>query len=253
MIYRRARQTMVREQLVSIHDPRVLRVMNAVPRHLFVDEALAGRAYGNATLPIGNGQTLSQPYTVARMTEALALTGEEEVLEIGTGSGYQTAVLARLSRMVYTIERVATLADTARQRLRRLGFLNVSFRVGDGSLGWPEPRRFDRILVAAGTPVIPENLTNQLAVGGSLLIPEGNEQTQHLIRLIRKEEGTIQREVLEACRFVPLVGEQGWREATRPAQPGGPVLVRKTEDHFELSPRGGRMAEGQAWRPQWLQ
>lgn len=211
-IYQRARQKMVQEQLVNQHirDPRILRVMGGVPRHLFVDEALAGRAYGNATLPIGNGQTLSQPYTVARMTEALSLTGSEEVLEIGTGSGYQTAVLARLCHKVYTIERIVALADTARQRLRRLGFHNVIYRVGDGTLGWPEPRRFDRILVAAGTPVIPENLTNQLAVGGSLLIPEGDEQIQYLIRLIRTDEETIGREVLEACRFVPLVGEQGW-------------------------------------------
>lgn len=229
-VYRRARQKMVQEQLVNQHirDPRLLRVMEGVPRHLFVDEALAGRAYGNATLPIGNGQTLSQPYTVARMTEALSLTGTEEVLEIGTGSGYQTAVLARLSHKVYTIERILSLADMARQRLRRLGFHNVIYRVGDGTLGWPEPRRFDRILVAAGTPVIPENLTNQLAVGGSLLIPEGSEEIQYLIRLIRTDEETICREVLEACRFVPLVGEQGWHEATvhtsSPPHPRQPPL-----------------------------
>ena len=188
--------------------------MGDLPRHLFVDEALAGRAYGNATLPIGKGQTLSQPYTVARMTEALELTGDEEVLEIGTGSGYQTSVLAGLSRKVFTVERIAALADAARQRLRRMGFHNVVYRIGDGSLGWPEPRLFDRILVTAGTPVIPENLIGQLAVGGSLLIPEGDEHSQYLIRITRKEAEGIHREVLEACRFVPLVGEQGWREKT---------------------------------------
>ncbi|MBF0161362.1 MAG: protein-L-isoaspartate(D-aspartate) O-methyltransferase [Magnetococcales bacterium] len=209
-LYRRARGTMVREQLAGIRDPRVLQVMGEVPRHLFVDEALAGRAYGCATLPIGNGQTLSRPYTVARMTEALALTGSEEVLEIGTGSGYQTAVLARLCRRVFTVERLANLADGARQRLRHLGLHNVCYRIADGSLGWPEPRLFDRILVAAGTPVVPDNLTRQLAVGGSLLIPEGNAQSQYLIRLLRQAEDVVCREVLESCRFVPLVGEQGW-------------------------------------------
>lgn len=220
LAYRRARQRMVQEQLLAqgIRDPRVLKVMGSLPRHLFVDEALAGRAYSTATLPIGNGQTLSQPYTVARMTEALALTGTEEVLEIGTGSGYQTAVLAGLSRRVFTIERIALLAEMARQRLRRLGFHSVIYRVGDGSLGWPEPRQFDRILVAAGTPVIPENLTNQLAVGGSLLIPEGDERVQHLIRIQRSEDGAVHREELEACCFVPLVGEQGWREKGKPIQ-----------------------------------
>ncbi|MEO5341391.1 MAG: protein-L-isoaspartate(D-aspartate) O-methyltransferase [Magnetococcus sp. MYC-9] len=222
-VYRRAREQMVLEQLVKqgIQDPGVLRVMGELPRHQFIDEALAGRAYGCATLPIGNGQTLSQPYTVARMTEALELRGDEEVLEIGTGSGYQTAVLAKLCRKVYTIERIAPLAVGARQRLRRLGMHNVVYRVGDGTLGWPEPRCFDRILVAAGTPVIPENLTNQLAPGGSLLIPEGGEQAQQLVRLERGKEGEIHRQVLEACRFVPLVGEQGWQEVVRPVGVAG--------------------------------
>ena len=219
-VYLRARGKMVQEQLGTIQDARVLRVMGSLPRHLFVDEALAGRAYGRATLPIGCGQTLSQPYTVARMTEALDLTGDEEVLEIGTGSGYQTAVLAGLCGRVFTVERLAVLAQMARQRLRRLGYHNVSYRIGDGSLGWPEPRLFDRILVAAGTPIIPENLTNQLAVGGSLLIPEGDAQAQNLIRLVRRTGETIHREVLEACRFVPLVGEQGWAAVSTAARPG---------------------------------
>ena len=215
LAYKRARQQMVQEQLEKqgILCSRVLRVMGDLPRHLFVEEALAGRAYGKATLPIGMGQTLSQPYTVARMTEALELTGNEDVLEIGTGSGYQTAVLAKLSRRVYTIERLMTLADSARRRLRGLGIYNVSYNAGDGTLGWPEPRLFDRILVTAGAPVTPENLTGQLAVGGSLLVPEGRERSQYLIRIVRQEEDVIHREVLEACRFVPLVGEQGWRES----------------------------------------
>lgn len=215
MVSARAIERMVREQLEDqgIHDPRVLTVMRDTPRHLFVDEALAGRAYGNATLPIGEGQTLSQPYTVARMTESLELTGREEVLEIGTGSGYQTSILAKLSLKVFTVERLPSLADAARKRLRRMGCLNVVYRIGDGTLGWPEPRLFDRILITAGTPVVPENLTSQLAVGGSLLVPEGGKHTQYLIRLTRIDKETIQRESLEPCRFVPLVGEQGWQES----------------------------------------
>ncbi|MEO5363473.1 MAG: protein-L-isoaspartate(D-aspartate) O-methyltransferase [Magnetococcus sp. DMHC-8] len=223
LVYQRARKKMVQEQLLDqrIRDPRVLKVMGNVPRHLFVDEALAGLAYSGAALPIGKGQTLSQPYTVARMTEALALTGTEEVLEIGTGSGYQTAVLAGLCHRVFTIERIAGLAEVARQRLRHLGFHNVIYRIGDGSLGWPESRCFDRILVAAGTPVIPERLTSQLAIGGALLIPEGDAQAQQLIRIVREGEEAIRREVLESCRFVPLVGEQGWRATRRPTRPDG--------------------------------
>ena len=212
----RARQKMVRELLEAqgIRDPRVLAVMGRVPRHLFVDEALAWEAYGDATLPIGEGQTLSQPYTVARMTEALGLTGDEEVLEIGTGSGYQTSVLAGLCRKVFTIERLPALAENARKRLRRLGFHNVVYRIGDGTLGWPEARRFDRILVTAGTPLVPENLTGQLAVGGSMLVPEGGKEHQSMLRLIRRDEEVVDRENLEPCRFVPLVGAQGWSEGS---------------------------------------
>ena len=212
----RARQKMVRELLEAqgIRDPRVLAVMGRVPRHLFVDEALAWEAYGDATLPIGEGQTLSQPYTVARMTEALGLTGDEEVLEIGTGSGYQTSVLAGLCRKVFTIERLPALAENARKRLRRLGFHNVVYRIGDGTLGWPEARRFDRILVTAGTPLVPESLTGQLAVGGSMLVPEGGKEHQSMLRLIRRDEEVVDRENLEPCRFVPLVGAQGWSEGS---------------------------------------
>lgn len=215
MISLRARERMVREQLVNrgIGDPRVLTVMRGVLRHLFVDEALAGRAYSDSALPIGEGQTISQPFIVARMSEALQLTGDEDVLEIGTGSGYQTSVLAGLCKKVYTIERHEKLAEKARRKLRRLNIHNVIYRTGDGTLGWPEPRQFDRILVTAGAPVIPANLVAQLNVGGFMLIPEGNKDYQELVRLHKKEEGKTEREVLELCRFVPLVGNQGWAEA----------------------------------------
>ncbi|MBF0357473.1 MAG: protein-L-isoaspartate(D-aspartate) O-methyltransferase [Magnetococcales bacterium] len=214
MISSRARERMVRKQLVErgIIDPRVLTVMRSVLRHLFVDEALAGRAYSDMSLPIGEGQTISQPFIVARMTESLQLLGDEEVLEIGTGSGYQTSVLAGLCRKVYTIERHQKLAEKARRKLRNLNIHNVIYRTGDGTLGWPEPRLFDRILVTAGAPVVPENLIDQLAVDGFLLIPEGGAESQELVRLIKQKDGSIKREILELCRFVPLVGAKGWAE-----------------------------------------
>ncbi|MBF0624690.1 MAG: protein-L-isoaspartate(D-aspartate) O-methyltransferase [Magnetococcales bacterium] len=211
MVSDRARERMVREFLEArgIRNPRVLEVMRHLPRHMFVDEALAERAYSDSTLPIGCGQTLSQPYTVARMTEALELTGAEEVLEIGTGSGYQTAVLARLCRRVYTVERLPELARSARLRLQALGIHNVSYHIGDGSLGWPQPREFHRILVTAGAPAAPATLARQLAPGGAMVLPEGTRQRQELIRSRRRGPGEI-REVLESCRFVPLVGAHGW-------------------------------------------
>jgi protein-L-isoaspartate(D-aspartate) O-methyltransferase len=215
LVSTRARERMIQEQLLQrgIHDPRVLKVMRNVHRHLFVDEALAGRAYSDATLPIGKGQTLSQPFIVARMTEALQLLGEEEVLEIGTGSGYQTSVLAGLCKRVYTIEFIEELAEKSRRRLRHLNIHNISYRTGDGSLGWPEDRTFDRILVTAGAPVVPESLIKQLAVDGFLLIPEGGKESQELVRLVKQQDGGTKREVLEACRFVPLVGANGWLES----------------------------------------
>ncbi len=214
LAYRRAREGMVRDQLEKrgISDPRVLQVMRNVMRHVFVDEALAGRAYSDATLPIGEGQTISQPFIVARMTEALQLLGEEEVLEIGTGSGYQTAVLAGLCKKVYTIERHQKLADKTRRKLRHLNIHNIIYRTGDGTLGWPEPRLFDRILVTAGAPVVPESLIEQRADGGFLLIPEGDRNHQELVRLVKQTNGQTKREVLELCRFVPLVGAKGWSE-----------------------------------------
>ncbi|WP_041641717.1 protein-L-isoaspartate(D-aspartate) O-methyltransferase [Magnetococcus marinus] len=194
----------------GIHDPRVLEVMGALPRHDFVDEALAGHAYGDATLPIGEGQTLSQPYTVARMSQALELGYGMHVLEIGTGSGYQTAVLAALCRRVYTVERIPSLALLARERLERMGITNVRYRVGDGTLGWPEPRPFERIIVTAGAPATPERLKRQLEIGGRMIIPEGGKLNQQLICIQRTGPESWQRDVLEACRFVPLVGQQGW-------------------------------------------
>ncbi|MBF0294890.1 MAG: protein-L-isoaspartate(D-aspartate) O-methyltransferase [Magnetococcales bacterium] len=213
MISLRARHRMVQEQLESqgIHDPRVLAAMREIHRHLFVEEALASRAYSDENLPIGAGQTLSQPLTVARMTQALRLTGSEEILEIGTGSGYQTAILARLCRKVYTIERLPGLADQARKRLRLLGLHNIVCRQGDGSLGWPEERTFDRILVTAGTPVTPENLIRQLGPNGILVAPEGSKNAQNLTRVSRQEDGSIRKETLDPCCFVPLIGAQGWQ------------------------------------------
>ncbi|MBF0190479.1 MAG: protein-L-isoaspartate(D-aspartate) O-methyltransferase [Magnetococcales bacterium] len=214
MVSSRARDRMVKELLLNhgIDDPRVIAVMRETLRHLFVDEALASRAYGDENLPIGEGQTLSQPYTVARMSQALRLTGREEVLEIGTGSGYQTAILSKLSHKVYTIERHPSLADSARKRLRRLGFHNVVCRVGDGSLGWPEERLFERVIITAGTPITPESLLRQLAPHGLLVAPEGSRSAQNLIRISRLADGALQREILDPCCFVPLVGAQGWKD-----------------------------------------
>ncbi|MEG3638626.1 protein-L-isoaspartate(D-aspartate) O-methyltransferase [Magnetococcus sp. PR-3] len=194
----------------GITDPRVLEVMGSIPRHDFVDEALSGHAYGDATLPIGEGQTLSQPYTVARMSQALGLGYGMHVLEIGTGSGYQTAVLSAMCRRVYTVERIPTLAQTARMRLENMGISNVRYRVGDGTLGWPEPRPFERIIVTAGAPAVPERLMRQLEIGGQMIIPEGGKANQQMIRIHRTGQESWHREVLEACRFVPLVGQQGW-------------------------------------------
>ncbi|MBF0285615.1 MAG: protein-L-isoaspartate(D-aspartate) O-methyltransferase [Magnetococcales bacterium] len=194
----------------GIRDERLLAVMRDLPRQLFVAEALASRAYTDSTLPIGEGQTLSQPYTVARMTEALQLKGEEALLEIGTGSGYQTAVLSRLSRWVFTVERLPALSDRARQLLARLRFDNVSYKVGDGSLGWPYDRRFERILVTAAAPDVPQSLLDQLAPGGVLILPQGASGEQNLLRVEKNLKGVVSRKILEKCQFVPLVGAQGW-------------------------------------------
>jgi len=209
--FERARARMVEEQLVSrgISDPLVLAAMARVERHRFVDEALQVRAYEDKPLPIGARQTISQPFMVGLMTQALELRGTERVLEIGTGCGYQTAVLAELAATVFSIERISTLAAAARQLLDRLGYYNVVIRVGDGTLGWAEDAPFDAIMVSAGTPQVPRPLVAQLCNGGRLVFPIGEEELQTLVR-IRKEETGLQEEYFGDCRFVKLVGRYGW-------------------------------------------
>lgn len=209
--YTIARRRMVEEQIVSrgINDRRVLDVMNKIPRHLFVAEALRDQAYGDYPLGIGEGQTISQPYIVALMTQALSLTGQEKILEIGTGCGYQTAILAPLVQQVYTIERIKNLAFAARRNLKSLDIRNVVLRVGDGSRGWPEAAPFDGILIAAGSPQIPQPLFDQLAEGGRMVVPVGDESSQSLMRIVRKK-GEPVIEDLGGCRFVQLVGDFGW-------------------------------------------
>jgi len=208
-----ARERMVADQLLSrgIADPRVLTAMGRVPRHRFVEEALAGRAYGDYPLPIGERQTISQPYMVALMTQALELAGGERVLEVGTGSGYQTAILAEVAGKVYSVERIRSLADRARALLEELGTYNVLIRVGDGTLGWREEAPFDAVLVTAGAPEIPPPLVEQLQPGGRLVIPVGGSTAQVLKCLAKAPEGSVRESELAGCVFVKLVGEQGWQ------------------------------------------
>ncbi|ACD94809.1 protein-L-isoaspartate O-methyltransferase [Trichlorobacter lovleyi SZ] len=208
-----ARKRMVQEQIVGrgITTPRLLEVFQKVPRHLFVQEAMAVQAYSDGPLPIGEKQTISQPYIVALMTDLLELTGNDHVLEIGTGSGYQTAILASLVRRVWTIERIRPLAMQARKVLDTLHLLNVNIKVGDGTLGWPEEGPFDAILVTAGAPAVPETLAAQLAPGGRLVIPVGDESNQTLLRIRKAADGTLTQETGIGCRFVPLIGQQGWQ------------------------------------------
>jgi len=211
MDYSIARKKMVQEQLLArgITDPRVIEVMGRIPRHEFVDEGLASQAYLDHPLNIGLKQTISQPYMVGFMTESLQLKGHERVLEIGTGSGYQTVLLAELCRQVYSIERITTLSNRARRIFYKLGYSNIILRIGDGTLGWPEEAPFDAILVTAGSPQIPRPYMDQLSEGGTLVIPRGNEASQDLVR-IRKKNGKFQEEILSECRFVKLYGEHGW-------------------------------------------
>jgi len=205
------RRRMVREHIADrgVSDPRVLDAMGEVPRHLFVREHLRRKAYGDHALPIEEGQTISQPYVVAKMTETLRVEPHHKVLEIGTGSGYQTAILSRLARWVYSLERLPELAKTAIGRLRTLGIDNVKIVIFDGSMGWSEAAPFDRILVTAGAPVVPEALLGQLGEGGRLLIPEGDRQGQRLVLYKKTRKGVV-REPGEAVAFVPLVGRFGW-------------------------------------------
>jgi len=202
---------MVEEQLRArgIHDARVLRLMAAVPRHLFVDPTFSGRAYSDHALPIGQEQTISQPYMVALMTQSLGLEGDEKVLEIGTGSGYQTAMLAELADRVFTIERIPEIGIAARERLTQMGYSNVIFRIGDGSMGWREMSPFDRVIVTAGAPRIPSFLEEQLRIGGWGIVPVGDASNQSLVRATRTERG-LTEEVLCSCTFVPLIGREGW-------------------------------------------
>jgi protein-L-isoaspartate(D-aspartate) O-methyltransferase len=204
---------MVQHQLVArgIADQALLQVMGRIPREQFVPTDQLTSAYADGALPIGRGQTISQPYIVALMTAALHLTGRERVLEVGTGSGYQTAVLAELAEHVYTIERIAPLSSRARGLLRcQLNYGNVSLRVGDGTLGWPEEAPFDRILVTAGAPRRPEALLAQLASGGEAVIPVGPEHHQVLIHYRRETEHEIRERHLTDCVFVKLIGDEGW-------------------------------------------
>ncbi len=209
--YENGRSRMVQEQLRhrDIIDERTLLAMTEVPRHCFVDNAMQGRAYGDHPLPIGAGQTISQPYIVAYMTQALALQGSEKVLEIGTGSGYQAAVLSRLCAQVYTVERINSLLAGARQVFDKLRYYNIRGKLDDGTLGWPENGPYDSIIVTAGGPAIPEPLVDQLADPGRLIIPVGDQHVQEL-QLLIKEEGQVRIERLASVRFVDLVGEYGW-------------------------------------------
>ena len=209
--YDRLRLRMVERQIKGrgVRDGRVLDAMRKVPRHLFLPPEKADQAYEDHPVSIGRGQTISQPYMVALMTEALELRGDEKVLEIGTGSGYQTAILAELAREVYSVERIPELADEARTRLEDLGYTNVHIRVGNGTLGWPEEAPFDAILVTAGAPKVPKSLKAQLADGGRLVIPVGSEFHQVLYRIRRRGDEFLE-EPLTSCVFVPLIGEEGW-------------------------------------------
>ncbi len=207
------RTRMVNEQLRGrdIYDPRVLAAMQAVPRHLFISPEYAVHAYADSPLPIGNEQTISQPYIVALMTQLLNLQGSERVLEIGTGSGYQAAILAYLAGEVYTVERIAPLARRAEATLRQLGFKNVHFHIGDGTRGWAEYAPYDRIIVTAAAPQVPHALLEQLVDGGLLVIPVGGRGNQTLQRIQRKGQD-YESEIIVPVAFVPLKGDFGWEE-----------------------------------------
>lgn len=211
--YRLLRNLMVDSQLIprGIKDERVLAAMRNVPRHLFIPEMLRYSAYDDTALSIGEGQTISQPYMVAVMTELLELKGDERVLEIGTGSGYQAAILGELAREVYTIERVVSLGARAQERLRELGYDNVHVVVGDGTKGLPEQAPFDGILVTAAAPEIPIPLIEQLKEGGIIVAPVGERFSQVLIKG-KKRRGVLVEEYSIPCVFVPLIGEHGWKE-----------------------------------------
>lgn len=206
-----AQQRALREELErqGIADTRVLDVIERTRRDFFVPESLRSQAYDNNALPIGSGQTISQPFIVALMTEALRLTGRERVLEIGTGSGYQAAILAQLCEEVITVERLEELSQVAQMTLAKYGFTNIQFRVGDGTLGWPELAPYDGIIVTAASPSIPRPLFEQLAPGGRMIIPVGDDQTQSLLCVENRQGTPVSRELCD-CRFVKLIGAAGW-------------------------------------------
>jgi len=206
------RERMVKEQIVArgVEDIRVIETMKKVPRHLFIDKTYYHQAYNDYPLPIGQNQTISQPYMVASMTELLELKGDEKVLEIGTGSGYQTAILALLCSKVYSVERISELTRKARLTLKQLGFSNINLIVRDGTLGWPEFAPYNGIIVTAGAPEIPNALIEQLANNGRMVIPVGNEASQTL-NFVEKHKGRIYRKEFFGCTFVPLVGKGGWK------------------------------------------
>ena len=211
--YERQREEMVRNQIKArgIHDPEVLAAFRKVPRHLFVSEALRDQAYGDYPLPIGEQQTISQPYIVAEMTQALELDKNDRVLEIGTGSGYQAAILSQIVFRVYTVERIRSLHMQARNLFDKLHYYNIVTRYADGTKGWPDESPFNAIIVTAGAPDVPDVLVSQLSAGGRLVLPVGNQHTQELMKIYR-DQNSIQQTNLGGCRFVKLVGEHGWKE-----------------------------------------
>lgn len=205
------RRIMVDKQLFKrgITNKRLLEAFENVPRHKFVQEDQQHMAYGDHPLPVGEGQTISQPYIVALMTDALELTKDDKVLEIGTGSGYQAAILAELAKEVYSIERIENLAISAKKVLEDLNYHNIHIKVSDGTLGWDDKSPFDAIIVTAASPVIPDSLTGQLKTGGRMIIPVGDMRTQDLIKIVKTEK-ELEKTNLGGCRFVPLRGEKGW-------------------------------------------
>jgi protein-L-isoaspartate(D-aspartate) O-methyltransferase len=210
--FEKARARMVEEQLLprSIHDQKTLEAMRKVPRHLFVEDAMKNQAYGDSPLPIGRGQTISQPYIVALMTQALGLKGHERVLEIGTGSGYQAAILSQICEKVYTVERIDTLLVQARKVFDSLHYLNILTKLDDGTNGWPEYGPYDAIVVTAGGPKVPLPLLEQLADPGILIIPVGDRDVQKL-QFVTKKDGEITEKTIELVRFVNLIGDHGWK------------------------------------------
>jgi len=211
--YRQQREQMVEEQLErrGIRDPRVLDAMRTVPRHLFVPIDCREQAYDDTPLPIGYQQTISQPYMVAVMLEALALQGLEQVLEIGTGSGYQAALLGRLAQKVYTVEVIPELGQRAHAMFSQLGYENIEVVAANGSIGWKGAAPYDAIIVAAASPTVPSSLVAQLKEGGRLILPVGNLWDQTLLRVHKRQGGELQTETLGSCTFVPLIGEEGWK------------------------------------------